>query len=118
MITIIGLFFSYNNVAALINSNKFLTLNPTTFVSPLNSSYFDFFLSLFFSAAPYSLRNLSDSTLTQYELDSKFRYLSASQKHTYKHNNSICKQIRLKKPNQNYFPFESQFFSQVPGFLE
>lgn len=114
MITIIGLFFSYNNVAALINSNKFLTLNPTTFVSPLNIFWLFFFIP-FFPAAPYSLRNLSDSTLTQYELDSKFGYLSASRKHTYKHNNSICKQIRLKKQKQNYFPFESQFFLECPA---
>lgn len=32
------------------------------------------------TAAPYSIRNLSDSTLIQYELDSKFCYVSVWQK--------------------------------------
>lgn len=39
------------------------------------------------AAAPYSIRNLSDSTLTQYELDSKFRNVSLkhARTHSYVH---------------------------------
>lgn len=39
--------------------------------SPLASSHFNSFVPLLSTIAPYSIRNLSDPTLNQYELDSK-----------------------------------------------
>lgn len=48
--------------------------------SPLASSHFTSFVPLLSTVAPYSIRNLSDPTLNQYELDSE----SHTRKHTLK----------------------------------
>lgn len=61
-----------------------LSLHHPPLISPL--PYHFIHLS---TAAPYSIRNLSDSTLIQYELDSKFCYVSVWQKKTTPHT-CIC----------------------------
>lgn len=84
MITVIVLVF-YDNSDALLNNENislWILILLSLHYRPLIFIAFSFYLS---TAAPYSTRNLSDSTLIHYELDSKFCYVSVSQKHAHAH---------------------------------
>lgn len=84
MITVIvlGFFTSlYDGSDALLNKENIILWTLIL----LSLHYLPPFPSSLLLSAPYSIRNLSDSTMSQYELDSKFCRVSVSHINTHTH---------------------------------